>query len=211
MREVRTEEKKNKDLPVLLFVLQNVIPTPHVNINSLFYLRKLNVYNLTYYTPTKQACCALWSENLSGRAGNDIASAFHKILTVLIEENDITELIAWSDSCVPQNRNSIISNSILHFLKDNPQVKLVTMRYSLPGHSCAQEVDCVYSNIEKAMNKTGFYSPIGLTRILKQVNPRHPYRVLQMRPDDFKDFQGTAKLLNYKIVPILKFSRTCTR
>ncbi|GBM64400.1 hypothetical protein AVEN_135124-1 [Araneus ventricosus] len=83
MREVRNEEKKNKDLPVLLFVLQNVIPTPHVNISSLFHLRKLNVYNLTYFTPTKQVHCAFWSENLSGRAVNDIASAFHKILTVL--------------------------------------------------------------------------------------------------------------------------------
>ncbi|GBM73615.1 hypothetical protein AVEN_45016-1 [Araneus ventricosus] len=87
------------------------------------------------------------------------------------------------------------------------------MKYSLPRHSCVQEVDSVHSNIEKAMNKTDFYSPIGLIRILKQANPRHPYRVIQMRSDDFKDFQGTAELLNYKIVPctivaILKFSRT---
>ncbi|GBN01883.1 hypothetical protein AVEN_63111-1 [Araneus ventricosus] len=96
MREVRNEEKKNKDLPILLFDLQNVIPTPHVNITSLVYLRKLNVYNLTaYYTPTKQVYCALWSEHLSGRAGNDIASAFHKVLTVRTEEHDITELITW--------------------------------------------------------------------------------------------------------------------
>ncbi|GBN01884.1 hypothetical protein AVEN_63112-1 [Araneus ventricosus] len=63
------------------------------------------------------------------------------------------------------------------------------------------------------MNKTGFYSPIGLIRILKQVNRRHPCRVIQMRPDDFKDFQGMAKLSIYKNVPftsvaILKFSRT---
>ncbi|GBN21761.1 hypothetical protein AVEN_206571-1 [Araneus ventricosus] len=153
------------------------------------------------YTPTKQVYCALWSENLSGRTGNDIASTFHKILILLTEENDITELITWSDSCVPRNRNSIISNSVLHFLKANPQVKSVTMKYSLPGHSCVQEVDSVHSNIEKAMNKTGFYSPIGLNRILKQVNPRHLYCVIQMRPDDFNDFQGTEKLLNYKIVP----------
>ncbi|GBO01938.1 hypothetical protein AVEN_18627-1 [Araneus ventricosus] len=91
MREVRNEEKKNKDLPLLLFDLQNVIPTPHVNISSLLYLRKLNVYNLTaYYTPSKQVYCALWGENLSGRAGNDIVNAFHKMLTVLTEENDIT-------------------------------------------------------------------------------------------------------------------------
>ncbi|GBN48489.1 hypothetical protein AVEN_238656-1 [Araneus ventricosus] len=189
MREVRNEKNKSKNLPALLFDLQNVIPTPHVNISSLFYPRKLNVYNLTaYYTPTKQVFCALWSANLSGRAGNDIASAFHKILTVLTEKNDITELITWSDSCDPQNRNSIISNSVLHSLKDNPQVKSVTMKYSLPGHSGVQEVDSVHSNIEKAMNKIDFYSPIGLIRILKQVNPRQPYHVIQMRPDDFKDF-----------------------
>ncbi|GBM77441.1 hypothetical protein AVEN_241685-1 [Araneus ventricosus] len=81
MREVRNEEKKNKGLPVLLFDLQNVILIPHANISSLFYLRKLNVYNLTaYYKPKKQVYCALWSENLSVRDGNDIASAFHKIL-----------------------------------------------------------------------------------------------------------------------------------
>ncbi|GBM04385.1 hypothetical protein AVEN_35570-1 [Araneus ventricosus] len=142
-----------------------------------------------YYTPPKQVYCALWSENLSFRAGNDIASAFHKILTVLSEENDITELIIWSDSCVPQNRKFShfkLSSTFSH--KDDPQVKSVTMKYSLPGHSCVQEVDSFHSNIEKAMNKTDFYSPIELIRILKQVNPRHAYRVIQMRPDDFKDF-----------------------
>ncbi|GBN80087.1 hypothetical protein AVEN_136882-1 [Araneus ventricosus] len=136
MREVRNEEKINKDMPLLLFDLQNVIPTPHA---SLFFLRKLNIYNLTvYYTPNKQVYYASWNETLSGLAGNGIASAFHKILTILAEmswENDVTESVKWSDSCVPQNRDSIISNSVLHFLKDNPQVKSVTMKCSLPGHS----------------------------------------------------------------------------
>ncbi|GBO13188.1 hypothetical protein AVEN_124412-1 [Araneus ventricosus] len=75
------------------------------------------------------------------------------------------------------------------------------MKYSLPGHSYVQEVDSVHRSIEKTMNKTDFYSPIGLIRILKQVNPRYPYRVIQMLPDDFKDFQETAKLTDYKIVP----------
>ncbi|GBL97510.1 hypothetical protein AVEN_162966-1 [Araneus ventricosus] len=87
------------------------------------------------------------------------------------------------------------------------------MRCSLPGHSCVKEDDSIHSNIEKAMNKTDFYSPIGLIRILKQVNPRRPHCVIQMQPYDFKDFQGTAKLLDHKIVPftsgaVLKFSRT---
>lgn len=37
------------------------------------------------------------------------------------------------------------------------------------------------------MSKTNFYSPIGLVRLLKQVSPRHPYRVIQISADDSKD------------------------
>lgn len=63
MREKRKEEKEEKIFQVLLFDLENVILTPHANISSLFYYRKLNIYNLTvYYTPTKQVYCAIWSE-----------------------------------------------------------------------------------------------------------------------------------------------------
>ncbi|GBN57845.1 hypothetical protein AVEN_160618-1 [Araneus ventricosus] len=87
------------------------------------------------------------------------------------------------------------------------------MKFSIAGFPCVQEVDSVHSNIEKAMNKTDFYSPLGLIRILKQINPEHPYHAIQMQFDDFKDFQGTAKSLNYNIVPFasvafLKFTRT---
>ena len=138
---------------------------------------------------------------MADSSGNDIASAMFKMLAVLMQENDIRELIIWSDSCVLQNRNSIMANAILHFLRDNGNVSSVTMKYSVPGHSCIQEVDNAHSNIEKAMNLTDFYSPIGLIRLIKQVNRCNPYRVIQMRAEVFKDFSATAKLLNYKTVP----------
>ncbi|GBM52308.1 hypothetical protein AVEN_126389-1 [Araneus ventricosus] len=107
---------------------------------------------------------------ISRRGGNEPEKR------VKSEKNEITELITWSDSCVPQNRNPIIAISVLYFLKDNTQVKSVTMKYSLPGHSCVQEVDSIHNNIEKVTNKTDFYPPIGLIIILKHVNPRRPYR-----------------------------------
>jgi hypothetical protein len=214
MRNVRNKERENKDQPVLLFDMQNVILTPHAEISSLFYLRKLTVYNLTaYYSVTKKVYCAIWNETIGGRAGNDIASAFRKILDAVFEENNITDLITWSDSCVPQNRNSLISNAVMQFLKDNPDVNSITMQYSLPGHSCVQEVDNAHSQIEKAMKKTDFYSPIGLIRILRSINRYNPYRIIQMKSDDFKNFGQTAKLFNYKAVPFtqvstLKFHQT---
>ena len=125
MRDELAEEKKKKNVPVLLFDLQNLIMTPNAKISSLFYLRKLSVYNLTaYYSTTKKVYCRFWTEAIAGRAGragragNYIASAFSNILDVLVEENDVSDLVTWSDSCVPQNRNSIISNAVLHFVKE---------------------------------------------------------------------------------------------
>lgn len=100
----------------------------------------------------------MWPETLAGRSGNDIASAFRKILDVLLEENNISELTTWSDSCVPQNRNSIISNVFLDFIRKNSNITKVTMNYSLPGHSCVQEVDASHSAIERAMNSTDFFA-----------------------------------------------------
>lgn len=80
------------------------------------------------------------------------------------------------------------------------------MKYSLPGHSCVQEVDSTHSVIEKAMAKTDFYSVIGLIRILKSINRQNPYKIIQMKPQDFKDFASCAKLLNYKNVPFSQVS-----
>ena len=72
---------------------------------------------------------------MSGRAGNNVASAFRKILAVVEEENDVSDLVTWYDSCVPQYRSSIISNTVLHFVRDNPSINSITWKYSLPGHS----------------------------------------------------------------------------
>lgn len=61
------------------------------------------MYNLTdYYSETKQVYCAILNETVTGRAGNDIASAARKILNVLLDENGIVNLTTWADSCVPQ-------------------------------------------------------------------------------------------------------------
>ena len=99
-------------------------------------------------TSRKQGYCALWTEAISGRAGNDIASSFISILKkISIDEPDVTNLICWSDSCVPQNRNSHISQAILEFLHQQEKITSIIMKYSLAGHSCVQEVDNRHNQI----------------------------------------------------------------
>ena len=53
------------------------------------------------------------------RSGNDIASAVYKLLEYVIKENpDFVDIITWSDSCVPHNRNSFILYAIICLMID---------------------------------------------------------------------------------------------
>jgi hypothetical protein len=81
-----------------------------------------------------------------------------------------------------------MSNAILDFIRSNPHVQNVTVKYSLPGHSCVQEVDNVHSAIEKTLRATDFYSPFGLVCILKSVSTSNPHKAIQMKEYDFKDY-----------------------
>lgn len=73
---------------------------------------------------------------MSGRGANDIASAVMKIVKHVVHDHpDATEIVTWSDSCVPQNRNSVIAFAMVDFLTRHPQIKKITMKYSTLGHS----------------------------------------------------------------------------
>ena len=73
----------NKEVTSLLVVfdLENVITLPKAEVGSFFYKRKLTMYNLITITSKKQGYCTIWIEAMSGRSGNDIASAFICILS----------------------------------------------------------------------------------------------------------------------------------
>ena len=140
------------------------ITLPKADVSSFFYKRKLSLYNLTAQTSTNQGYCAIWTEITSGRVGNDIASTFIAILEkVTVDHPNVTNIVCWSDSCVPQNRNSL-SQAILEFLSKNKSIESITLKYSLVGHSCVQEVDNMHSQIENAMQVTVLFTKFFHTR-----------------------------------------------
>ena len=73
MRAEKAKDKANSDKNTLLVVfdLENVITLPKVEVGSFFYKRKLTMYNLTTMTSTEIGYCAIWTDAISGRAGND--------------------------------------------------------------------------------------------------------------------------------------------
>lgn len=211
MRDAKAVDKEST-IPIICFDLQNVITCPRTGIGEAFYLSKLNVYNLTaHLSTTKTVYCAVWTEYTSGRSGNDLASAVYKILSRIFDDHNFKNIITWSDSCVPQNKNSYMTYAIQLFLKRNPDIETITMKYSLAGHSALQEVDHAHSEIEKVLRKNEFFSPIGLLRVMKNINRKRPYKLIQLQPNDFKDFAECAKVFDYKGIPysklkMLKFS-----
>lgn len=214
---MRKEKDKDKEsgTPILCFDLENVLTCPKADIKNFFYKSKLNVYNMTAHLSVgKRVYCAIWTEALHGRTGNDMASAVYKILHRVLEDHpEFTELILWSDSCVPQNRNSLMSYALSHLIQVHENLQKITMKFSVPGHSCIQEVDAIHSSIERSLSKVEYYSPVSLLRFLLKVNRQKPYTIIQMKKQDFIDFQYYSSQLNYNTVPFskvvcLQFSKT---
>ena len=86
------------------------------------------------------------------------------------------------------------------------------MKYSLAGHSCIKEVDEMHQEIEVTMRVTEFYSPLSFLRILLKVNINRPYHVIQMKSENFKDFQNSSKMLQFSNVPYNKvFQLKCCK
>lgn len=205
MREEKTRDKDNKDILIVVFDLQKVVNLPKADISSFYYKRKLNVYNLTSKLYEKKGYCAVWTELQSGRAGNDIASAFITMLEKIVVDYPLfADIVIWSDSCVPQNRNSFISHAIIEFMSRNPSISSILFKYSIRGHGCVQEVDNMHKKIDDSMKVREFFSPLSFLRLLLQADRKSPFTVIQMRERHFKDYKNCSKMLRYSEIPYTK-------
>ena len=101
---------------------------------------------------TKEAFSFVWVETTSGRAGNDLASALSHLLNNILPKYPAIEYM-WSDSCVAQNRNQLLSYVQQLYLQSNTRINSITPRYCEPGHSNIQDAYTLLSNIERSRNK----------------------------------------------------------
>lgn len=173
----RLEKNKDKHMKdehtvVVSYDLENVFALPQAKISNFYYRRKYSVYNLTgYCSKNKVTYCSLWHEKISGRSGNDIASALIFILKRVVRDNpNVKNIILWSESCVPQNRNRVTSLALLKFLEENKHLNCIIQKFSEPGHSAIQEIDAVHSALERHLRDLEIYSPVSLIKFLKAMN-----------------------------------------
>lgn len=195
--------KGDESTVLMCFDMQSVLTCPQTQISKAYYKKKFAVYNLTGFDVVqKKGYCALWHELLGGRKGIDIASALCLILEkLLVERPNVTTIILWSDSCVPQNKNSHMSAALLHFLKQNPTIKFITQKFQVPGHSCVQEVDAMHSVLDRHLNKLELHSPLAIFKAIKNSRTKKPYKLIQMQKQNFLDFKILATCMTLSKVP----------
>ena len=144
--ETKSERDKDskENTPVVCFDLENVISCPRADVSNFFYKRKINTYNLTApFSLYKKGYNAVWTEVDDGRGGNEIASALIAILNDIVKEYPTLEkLCLWSNSCVPQNKNYMVT-ALKIFLYQHLNLKQIEHKFCTPGHSNIQEVSTV--------------------------------------------------------------------
>ena len=65
----------------------------------------------------------------------------------------------------------------------------------------------MHKQIEDAMQVVEFYYPILLLCILLKVNGNEPYRVIQMRKEDFMYYEKSVKMLRFNLIPYSKVAQ----
>lgn len=144
---------------------------PYCQASALYYKMKLAVHNYTIYNlSTHEAICYWFDESQCDL----VASVFASCLVDTIEKTLSTSLkpvIIYTDGCTAQNRNSVLSNALLHLsIKYNIDI---TQKYLEKGHT-QMECDSVHSVIERKMKTTDHYLPSQLFNLATEAR-RYPF------------------------------------
>ncbi|CAC5382510.1 unnamed protein product [Mytilus coruscus] len=143
--------KENLDTMVATFDLQAVLQIPCSLVSQIYYMRKLNSYNLSIYNlASKHATCYLWSEVDAKRGSCEIGTCLY--LQLMSLQRNIKHVILYSDACAGQNRNQFIATCLMHAVTTLPNIETIDHKFLESGHT-QMECDSMHSAIEFAKKK----------------------------------------------------------
>lgn len=150
--KINARQEKEKDKAeaehVYCMDLQKVLLSPHSNVSSLYYKRKLCVHNFTIYNlKNHDGFCYIWHEGEGDITAQEFASVVcNFILSQKIDEGK--EVILYSDNCSYQNKNVFLSNALLNLALDKNIT--ITQKFLEKGHT-QMEVDSMHACIERRL------------------------------------------------------------
>ncbi|CAH0397337.1 unnamed protein product [Chilo suppressalis] len=183
---------------VLMFDLQKCMATPNLTNCKSFYLRKLWTLNLTIFDSTSNiATNVIWSENISGRGGNEVASCLIRWANENMENIvNVRELTFWSDNCAGQNRNLMVVLAYMWLLHKCPQLKIISHKFMLKGHT-HMEVDQIHSQIEQKKRRLKTMQiavPQDWSQFIQTCGGKRKFDVFEMQSHHFKDLTDFSEV-----------------
>lgn len=154
LRKDAARDEKSRDkvaaseglIHVLCSDLMMVQPLPCLRASSAYYKLKLTAHCFTVHNLLTHDSKAYWfDETQASLNATTFATCLWDYLEEILSESPKT-VVLWSDGCSYQNRNSILSNALLHL----SMLRNVTIiqKYLVKGHT-QMECDSVHSTIER--------------------------------------------------------------
>ncbi|KAL4083711.1 hypothetical protein QTP88_029027 [Uroleucon formosanum] len=178
------KSKECENFQCLTYDMEKTLPLPRLPTNIIFYKRQLWLYNTGIYSGKEhQGYCYVWLEGQAGRGAQEVGSCLLKHIKNNLN-NNIKDLVLWSDSCGGQNRNIKVV-LLLKTLFNSTELDSITLKYLYPGHSFLPN-DRNFSDIESALkHQQRLYTPQDYINVMRTCKKKNPLMVIQMNDEDF--------------------------
>ncbi|XP_072402172.1 uncharacterized protein [Diabrotica undecimpunctata] len=195
------DKSRSQDDPSFLsatFDLQSVLQIPSSDVSSMYYTRKVNMYNLTIYeTPQPhKAYCFAWSELNGKRGSSKIGTCLYKWFETL--QPEVKHITVFSDTCGGQNRNQNIVALFLYLVQVT-SIDIIEHKFLESSHSY-MEVDSMHSAIEKEKKYQPVYIVNDWLSIFKRARSKRnrnknygPYITKELKFTEFLDLKDLSR------------------
>lgn len=151
--------KKDKGTICASFDLQKVLNTPYGESMTLYYSRKIAVYNFTIYeSDTKLGVCNLWTEADAKRGANEITTCLLEYIKKVDKRGTVKQIILYCDSAFGQNKNKTILAMLRYALSISDNIDTIQINYLIPGHTY-MPVDSMHATIENSVKNSIVWAP----------------------------------------------------